>query len=226
MEQAHPATGLRERKKRATRRTIVRVALELFDERGFDATSIPAIAEAADVSPRTVSYYFPAKEQVLFADDVARNLRLERWLGERDPAAQTTADAFRGWLKNELPGQLDFDRDETLRRRRVIDADSKLQDAERRYVAHGERALAEAFAADAGAPSALHAQMTAAALLAMVGVIRAEAGARLAADTGWDAAQVVDLLEDALRFVEAGLGELEAVGGPGRPSRDIDTGGL
>ena len=55
------------------------------------------------------------------------------------------------WLQNELPGALDIDRDATLRRRRVIDADAKLQDAERRYVAQGERALAEAFTADARA---------------------------------------------------------------------------
>ena len=41
--------------------------------------------------------------------------------------------------------------------------------------------------------------MTAAALLAMVGVISAEAGARLAADDEWDPAQVVELLDDALR---------------------------
>lgn len=208
MEQAHPATGLRERKKRATRRAIVTAALELFDQLGFRATSIPAIADAVQVSPRTVSYYFPAKELILFADEFAWTVRLEQWLRDRDPN-QTTADAFRAWLAAELPSALDVDRDEALRRQRIIAADAALQDAERRYFTRGEQALAEAFAADKSAPSPLHARMTAAALLAMFGVIAADAGARLAAEGDWDPTEDVHLLDDALRFVEAGLHELE-----------------
>ena len=60
-------TGLRERKKERTRATIARVALELFARDGFAATTLSAIAEAADVSPRTVSTYFPSKEGIVFA---------------------------------------------------------------------------------------------------------------------------------------------------------------
>jgi AcrR family transcriptional regulator len=200
--------GLRERKKLATRRAIVSAALELFDERGFHATSIPAIAEAAEVSPRSVSHYFPHKEHILFAEDLARTLRLEQWLRNRDPS-HTTADAFRAWLEAELPSALDLDRDEHLRRRRIIDADLDLQAAERRYLAGAEHALAEAFATDPSAPSPLHARLTAAALLAMLGVVVAEGDARLAAEPDWDTSQAVQLLDDALRFVEAGLHELQ-----------------
>jgi hypothetical protein len=78
MEQSASTDGLCERKKLATRRATVAAALGLFEERGFDATSIPAIAKAADVSSRTVSYHFPANEQILFAGDLARSLRLGR----------------------------------------------------------------------------------------------------------------------------------------------------
>jgi AcrR family transcriptional regulator len=59
-------TGLRERKKERTRATITRVSLELFARDGFAATTLSAIADAAEVSPRTVSTYFPSKEQIVF----------------------------------------------------------------------------------------------------------------------------------------------------------------
>jgi hypothetical protein len=42
--------GLRERKKQRTRETIARSARELFAERGYHDTTLPEIAEAADVS--------------------------------------------------------------------------------------------------------------------------------------------------------------------------------
>ncbi|WP_280433884.1 TetR family transcriptional regulator [Nocardia carnea] len=59
-------TGLRERKRQATRAAIVRAATELFLDRGFAATSVTDIATAAGVSRRTFFLYFPSKEDVLF----------------------------------------------------------------------------------------------------------------------------------------------------------------
>src|SRR5262245_24268846 len=50
--------GLRELKKRRTRREIVVATLELSLEGSYRATTIPLIAERAMVSPRTVSTYF------------------------------------------------------------------------------------------------------------------------------------------------------------------------
>jgi AcrR family transcriptional regulator len=63
---AHPApTGLRERKKQQTRLRIIEIALDLCDTQGFDATTVEQIANAADVSPRTVNRYFDSKEDIV-----------------------------------------------------------------------------------------------------------------------------------------------------------------
>ncbi len=59
--------GRRERKRRQTRERIESVALKLFLQRGFDATTIEDIAEAADVSKRSFFDYFPSKEEVVAA---------------------------------------------------------------------------------------------------------------------------------------------------------------
>jgi AcrR family transcriptional regulator len=48
------------------RRTIQDQALQLFTEKGFQATTIEEIAAAAEIAPRTFFRYFPTKEEVVF----------------------------------------------------------------------------------------------------------------------------------------------------------------
>ena len=60
--------GLRERWRENAVRTIQERALDLFDERGFDAVTIEQVAAAAEVSPATVYRYFGTKEGLLVAD--------------------------------------------------------------------------------------------------------------------------------------------------------------
>ena len=59
--------GRRERKKEETRRRITISALELFHEKGFEATTVDEITERADVAKGTFFNYFPRKESVLAA---------------------------------------------------------------------------------------------------------------------------------------------------------------
>src|ERR1700692_3259703 len=72
LSKANPATaarppGLRLRKRQQTRERLTRVAMALFLERGFEATTLDDIAAAADISRRSFFHYFASKEDVVFA---------------------------------------------------------------------------------------------------------------------------------------------------------------
>src|ERR1700710_956876 len=63
--------GLRELKKERTRQVIAETAGELFRLRGFDEVTVDEIAQASEVSKKTIFNYFPTKEDLVFnrADD-------------------------------------------------------------------------------------------------------------------------------------------------------------
>jgi AcrR family transcriptional regulator len=58
--------SLRERKKRLAQATIEETALRLFQQQGYEQTSIQDIADAVMMSSRTFFRYFASKEEVLF----------------------------------------------------------------------------------------------------------------------------------------------------------------
>ncbi|MDY6998739.1 MAG: TetR family transcriptional regulator [Actinomycetota bacterium] len=84
--------GRREAHKIATRRAIQAAADALFDERGYEHTTVRDIADAAGVTERTFFRYFPVKEGLLVKD-------IEDWLpvlGEQircRPADEAPLDA-------------------------------------------------------------------------------------------------------------------------------------
>lgn len=65
----------------ATREQILDAARKVFDERGFRAASLRAVARAANVDPALVHYYFDSKVQ-LYAQSVGIGINPERVLAE------------------------------------------------------------------------------------------------------------------------------------------------
>ncbi|MFE7119906.1 TetR family transcriptional regulator [Streptomyces sp. NPDC057654] len=91
--------GLRERKKRRTRDALVRAALELFVEKGYEQTTVDEIADAVDVSQRTFFRYFAGKEDAAFA---LQELIETRFLSEvcARPAHEPPMPALRNAITN------------------------------------------------------------------------------------------------------------------------------
>lgn len=82
------------RPRATSRRVLERIALELFAEQGFDATTVEQIADRAGVSRRTFFRYFDTKADVLWSEFDAEVASLHRLLAEA-PADQPLTEAIR-----------------------------------------------------------------------------------------------------------------------------------
>ncbi|KUJ68522.1 TetR family transcriptional regulator [Streptomyces albus subsp. albus] len=98
--------GLRESKKQETRQLISDCATRLFIEQGFEQTTIAEIAAAARVAKKTVTNYFPRKEDLALDHHEAFTQGLARTITERAPG-QAPLDAlvraFRATLAEHSP---------------------------------------------------------------------------------------------------------------------------
>ncbi|ANZ16580.1 transcriptional regulator, TetR family [Streptomyces noursei ATCC 11455] len=112
-----PKPGLRERKKLQTRQAIRRAAFRLFAERGYDATPVDRIAQAAEVSPSTVFRYFPAKEDIVLTGEY--DALLECGIRARPPG-EPIAETLRHVTVGIMHDISAADRDELLQRIRLI----------------------------------------------------------------------------------------------------------
>jgi len=144
-----------ERKKQRTRALIRETAWELFAAHGYDATTIKAIADAADVAPRTVTIHFPAKDDLLFADDDYFGAdQLEPRLAAR-PAGQPALETLRQWMIETIEDISSSRADRAslywrarALRARLIDDNDRLRGLARASYAPAERILAAAIAGD------------------------------------------------------------------------------
>jgi AcrR family transcriptional regulator len=110
--------SLRERKKAQTREAIIAAAIDLFERKGYDATTIDEIAEAADVSPRTFFRYFDSKVEVVMEHKDGDEDNLGRRLAER-PDEESPVEAMCNVMSEAL-GQLVQENPLFVRQMRVM----------------------------------------------------------------------------------------------------------
>lgn len=194
--------GLRERKKQRTREAITRAALELFAERGYQETTLTDIAEAADVSTRTIFAYYPNKEEILFCDYAAMRDALARALAER-PGGKDALGTLRDFVlgaaleKGELEAKLE----------RVIAADETLASHRRARFAQLQELLAAAIADDlATGPDDFRPHVAAASLTAAFEVLHEKGHA--APTSSSPPEQIAAAIDPIIAFVRAGLRSL------------------
>jgi len=205
---APAAGGLRERKKRKTRAAIQREALRLFQEQGYDATTIEQIAEAVEISPSTFFNYFPTKEDVVMLDEY--DPLVAALLAARPPE-EPLGVAIRRLVGEGMAAIFQRDRDLMLARARlaleVPVLRARLWEEMERSEGFFRTLVAERLRAD---PDDFELRVAAGAV----------AGGIYAAVLEWarlgGRADIVDLLDRALDVIESGA-RLDMVAGPGPP---------
>jgi AcrR family transcriptional regulator len=145
-----PPVGLRHRKRAAAMARIQAVALDLFDERGYEAVTVEQIAEASDVSPSSVYRYFGSKEQIVllgeFEFDVS-DARLD------DVAGGSPVDVTRQVLRSVMDHLVGDDEARTRRQMRHVMSNPTLEVALAGQVYAASETLGEVFAARLARPA-------------------------------------------------------------------------
>lgn len=207
-----------QRKKQRTRDLIQGTALELFAAHGYHETTIKAIADAADVAARTVTLHFPAKEDLLFADDPFAPDALAARVEARAPG-ETTLEAVRDWMATTMDALGAQTPDAPARvwsqratRMRMIMADDDLRGRARAGYYVIEQIIAGGIGQDLGLPPDALAPRLAAATT-VVG-LRELYETQEAHGPAPSAIELLALVDRVIAFTGAGLAALTSSPGP------------
>ncbi|MFC1419034.1 TetR/AcrR family transcriptional regulator [Streptacidiphilus cavernicola] len=147
--------GLRERKKQRTHAAISDAAITLFLEHGFNQVSVAEVAEAAEVSKRTLFAYFPAKEDLVVHRLADHETELARVVRARPPGTDPLAAVSEHFLtglreRDPITGLNDHPQVRRVRRM-ILDAPTLVARMDR-FKTGAERALAQALRETADVP--------------------------------------------------------------------------
>jgi AcrR family transcriptional regulator len=119
-------------------------ALELFVENGFADTTVPQIAERADLTTRSFFRYYADKREVLFAGEDELPGVIERIFADAGPELGPL-EVIRKGLVGAVAPRLEALRDELLIRRMIVRSDDGLREREQRKLSIVHDAAASAF---------------------------------------------------------------------------------
>lgn len=192
-------TGLRERKKAATRAALSWAALRLAVERGLENVRVEDIAAAARVSPRTYNNYFSSKAEAIVSRHCDRIRLVSEALRDR-PAAEPLWEALTLATLTPFEGAAEQPDPQWTTAVQLLLREPALQAETARAGAAAEAALAAAVAARTGTdPDGLYPGLVATAVLA---ALKAAGDQWLRADPP---VPLRPLLAEALRQLAAGL---------------------
>ena len=106
VEEVKGADGLRSRKKAKTRHAIEDAALSLFDEFGYEATTVAEIAARAEISVPTFFRYYASKTEVLLSDHGEQLPALHQAILDR-PVTESDLVAVREAVQREWVAAID-----------------------------------------------------------------------------------------------------------------------
>jgi AcrR family transcriptional regulator len=112
---------------------LAQAALELYDERGFEQTTVAEIADRAGLTERTFFRHFPDKREVLFAGADEFESRFAEGVAGA-PETATPIDAIAAGL-DVIGAFLGERRPFSRRRQSIIAANAELQERERHKLA-------------------------------------------------------------------------------------------
>lgn len=190
--------GLRERKKQETRNSIITAAVQLFCEKGYDATTIDDIVARANYSRSTFFRLFGTKEDVVFGDLSELLMGVIEELRSMEPEADPWKSARETFTRNileNLPVDSTF-APETVALWFSVPA---LQRRYAEFSLESERLLAAFFAESWGVDpdTCVEADVVAAATLS---VARSSLKARLSGNHS-----IAELLDHGFNLIESGF---------------------
>ncbi len=167
----HPVTSsARTRHREQTSARIARCAQRLTDERGLDGFTMEDLADAAEVSRRTLFNYFPGKVDAVLGPEPELRPRAVELFRAKGPSGDLVTD-LRVLLGDLLEAELDSDlqdRDQLLMWRRMLKRNPRLMAAvHERYEALSATTVAHV-AAREGAGYDLQRARVAVAVLAVI----------------------------------------------------------
>ncbi len=129
---------------------IQAVALDLFDERGYEAVTVEQIAEASDVSPSSVYRYFGSKEQIVLLGEFEFDVTASRLEAVADGSP---VDVTRQVLRAVMDHLVGDDEERTRRQMRHVMSSPALEVALAGQVYAASETLGEVFAARLDRPA-------------------------------------------------------------------------